>query len=393
VRRYGDLWGPFLSWDNLLLAARKARRGKRDRPVVQRFEFRREAELLRLQRELEDGAWQPGPFATHWIRRPKPRLISAAPYRDRVVHHALLNVLGPILERHFHPHSYACRPGKGTHAAADRLQRLQKRYRFVLPCDVRKFFPSLDHALLKATFRRLLKDARLLAVMDRVVDGSNDQEPVQDWFPGDDLLAPARRRRGLPIGNLTSQWFANWYLNQLDHTITARWGFGGYVRYCDDFLLLHDDPGRLRAAIPALVRAAGALRLRLHEQRLGVRACAAGIPFVGFRNFPAYRLLKGKNVRRFARRLRWLRRACRARRLRLPEARAALISWLGHARQANTHRLLRSLSRRWWLLRQVCREFGPRAGGSVPLLTPAVPAPPAPAPPPSAAGPAPDTGR
>ena len=112
MRRYGDLWDSFVRWDNLILAAHKARRGKRHRPVVRRFEFHRERELLRLQRELQADAWRPGPFTTHWIQRPKSRLISAAPYRDRVVHHALMNVLEPILDRHFHPDSFACRKAK-----------------------------------------------------------------------------------------------------------------------------------------------------------------------------------------------------------------------------------------------------------------------------------------
>jgi RNA-directed DNA polymerase len=112
MKRYGNLWDALVSWENLLLAARKARRGKRDRSAVQRFEFDLEANLLALQKEMMNGFYSPGDFRTHWISRPKPRLISAAPYRDRVVHHALMNVLEPILERHFHPHSYACREGK-----------------------------------------------------------------------------------------------------------------------------------------------------------------------------------------------------------------------------------------------------------------------------------------
>ena len=120
----------------------------------------------------------------------KPRLISAAPYRDRLVHHALMNLLEPILDRHFHPHSYACRKGRGTHAASRHLQELLGRYRWSLQCDIRKFFPAIDHELLKGLFRRRLKDQRLLAVMDQVVDGSNPQEDVLSWFPGDDLFTP-----------------------------------------------------------------------------------------------------------------------------------------------------------------------------------------------------------
>jgi retron-type reverse transcriptase len=347
MRRYGDLWDRVVRWDNLLWAARKAQRGKRQRPVVARFNFHQEWHLLRLQRELQEGGYRPGPFTTHWIDRPKRRLISAAPYRDRVVHHAVMNVLEPVLDRRFHPASYACRKGKGTHAAANRLQRLMRRYPFALPCDVRKFFPSIDHALLKATFRRLLKDGRLLGLLDRIVDGSNAQEPVQEWFAGDDLFGPAQRRRGLPIGNLTSQWFANWYLNDLDHFVTIRLGVGGYVRYCDDFLLLDRDRGRLRQALKEVTALLAEKRLRLHEGKRAVVPVRAGLTFVGFRIWAGHRVLRKANVRRFRRRLRWLRRAYARGQVGGAEVWSRLASWIGHARQADSVRLQARLSREW----------------------------------------------
>ncbi|MBY0458546.1 MAG: hypothetical protein K2V38_14495, partial [Gemmataceae bacterium] len=145
--RYGGLWDRLVAWPNLLAAAASARRGKLGRPVVRRFEFRREWELLRLQRELDAGTYRPGPFRTHRIARPKPRLISAAPFRDRVAHHAVMNVLVPILDRHFHPDSYACRAGRGTHAASRRAQALMRRHTFALRADIRQFFPSIDHGI------------------------------------------------------------------------------------------------------------------------------------------------------------------------------------------------------------------------------------------------------
>lgn len=339
MKRHGGLWPQVVAWDNLLLAARKARRGKRNREVVQRFEFRRERELLRLQRELTAGEYRPGPFTTHWIDRPKRRLISAAPYRDRVVHHAVMNVLEPLLDRRFHPHSYACRKGKGTHAASDRLMRLMGRYRYAVACDVRKFFPSIDHALLKQQFRRLLKDARLLDLLDAVVDAGNEQEPVQSWFLGDDLFTPQERRRGLPIGNLTSQWFANGYLDPLDHAVTSRWRIGGYVRYCDDFVLLDDDRSRLRDAIHQVRNHLADMRLRLHEARLAVTPTRAGLTFVGYRTWKAHRKLPRGNVRRFRRRLRWMRRAVAAGLLSHEELRRRLNSWTAHAGTADSRRL------------------------------------------------------
>ncbi len=356
MKRYGGLWESLVSWENLLLAARKARRGKRDRPCVLRFNFGQEAELLRLRRELVGGTYHPGPFTTHWIARPKPRLISAAPYRDRVVHHALMNLLEPILDRQFHPDSYACRRGKGTHAAADRLQSLLRRRRYFVQCDVRKFFPSIDHGILKALFRRSIKDNRVLWLMDLIVDHSNPQESVLDWFAGDDLLTPLERSRGLPIGNLTSQWFSNWYLSGLDHFVTSRMGLGGYVRYCDDFILLHDDRAGLAKAVTQVREYLATLRLRLHEDTVQLRPSRVGLTFVGYRLWAGHRLVRKSNVREFRRRVRWMRRAYAAWLIGWNDIKPRLASWFGHARQADSQRLLRRLSLEWKFTRRGARR-------------------------------------
>jgi len=351
MKRHGGLWEHVVNWPNLIRAARKARRGKRGRHCVQHFEFNQESELVRLQQELANGTYQPGKFRTHWIRIPKPRLISAAPYRDRVIHHALMNVLEPILDRHFHPHSYACRSGKGTHAAATRLQMLMGKYRYALQCDVRKFFPSIDHDVLKDLFRRLIKDRSTLQLMDLIVDSSNPQESVTAWFAGDDLFTPAQRRRGLPIGNLTSQWFANWMLTPLDYFVTRVLGIGAYVRYCDDFVLLHDDPEALKDATNKIREFLASRRLQLHEGKLAVRPTRCGLTFVGYRLWSTHRILRKENVRRFRRRAAWLRRAYARHELRWNDVRTRLASWIGHAKQANSVRLLRRLSREWVFVR------------------------------------------
>ena len=347
MNRHGNLWERVVSWKNLLLAARTARRGKRDRPAVQRFDFERESELLRIQGELTTGTYRPGQFSTHWIARPKPRLISAAPYRDRVVHHALMNVLEPILEGHFHPHSFACRKGKGTHAAADRLQALMGRYRYAVQFDIRKYFPSIDHEILKRTFRRLVKDRAVLGLMDLIVDGSNSQEPVAEYFPGDDLFTPSSRRRGLPIGNLTSQWFANWYLDGLDHFVTNQLGLGGYVRYCDDFIIFHAGREVLKAAVKEVRDFLTGLRLRLHERAVAIKPTSAGLTFVGFRLWATHRLIRKRNIRAFRRRIRWMKLAYAAGTIAWEDVKPRLASWLGHARQADTRKLVRRLCREW----------------------------------------------
>ncbi len=259
-----------------------------------------------------------------------------------------MNVLEPILERHFHPHSYACRKGKGTHAAADHLQKMMRRCSYALVCDIRKFFPSIDHEILKALFRQRIKDQQLLWLMDQIVDSSNEQEPICELFPGDDVFTPVERRKGLPIGNLTSQWFANWYLSCLDHTVTSHWRVGGYVRYCDDFILLDEDRSKLQSMKKTLAAKLAESQLRLHQRRQSVVPVRHGLRFVGYRIWSTHRLLPKTNVRQFRRRMRWLKKALALGQIDGKEIRCRLTSWLGHARQANTKRLVRRLRGEWF---------------------------------------------
>jgi len=220
MRRHGHLREGLIAFENLLRAAEKARRGKRFRPPAARFFFHLERELTRLHDELAAKTYRPGPYRTFTLHEGKARQISAAPFRDRVVHHALTGVLEPIFERSFVFDSDACRKGKGTHAAVDRCQGFARRYRYVLKADVRKFFPSIDHAILKGLVARKVKDPHVLWLVDRIIDHGNPQDPVLMWFPGDDLFTPTERRRRLPLGNQTSRFFANVYLDPLDHFVT-----------------------------------------------------------------------------------------------------------------------------------------------------------------------------
>ncbi|MBN1655177.1 MAG: RNA-dependent DNA polymerase [Deltaproteobacteria bacterium] len=354
MKRYGNLWDPLVSFENLSSAAKKACKGKRELNYVRRFNFDIERELVQLQTELVDRTYRPGPFRSHWISRPKPRMISAAPFRDRVVHHALMNLVEPILDRHFHPDSYACRKGKGTHAAVDRLQGFMKKRRYLLQCDIRKFFPSIDHEIMKEIFRNKIKDRDVLRLMDLIVDHSNAQEPVQFWFPGDDLFTPAERKRGLPIGNLTSQWFANWYLDGLDHYVTSALGVGCYVRYCDDFILLHNDKRYLHEAIYRIQQWLYTRRLRLHPKKLHIRPVKTGVRFVGYRIWPSRIALPAENVRGFQRRLRWIKRAYGEGTIDFDSVKSRMAGWLGHARHADSKKLIARLSLDW-----VFRRYSP----------------------------------
>jgi len=234
------VWEQLAAWENLLLAFRKAAAGKRGRPNVAAFEHRLEDNLLTLRADLMARRYRPGPYASFYIHDPKRRLISAAPFRDRVVHHALCNLIEPVFERSFVADSYANRIGKGTHRALDAAQGYARRFAYVLQLDVRQFFPSIDHAILRALLAKKVRDAGVLWLIDVILAsgvGVLAEEYRMVYFPGDDLFA-VDRPRGLPIGNLTSQFWGNVYLDPVDHLIKRELRCQGYVRYVDDLLLV-----------------------------------------------------------------------------------------------------------------------------------------------------------
>jgi len=357
VKRVGNLWSELISWENLVLASDKARKGKTNRPVVQRFDYNLENELIQLQDELTSFEYLPGEFKTFWITRPKPRLISAAPYRDRVIHHALMNVLEPVLDRRFHPDSYACRKEKGTHAASDRCQQWLRKKKYFAHLDVEKFFPSIDHQIMKNIFRKFIKDSNVLNLMDMIVDCSAEQEKVTNWFPGDNLLTPAERKSGLPIGNLSSQWFGNWYLNEVDHFMTAHLGIGAYVRYCDDIVIFDNDREKLKDAMFMLEDKMGEMRLKIHKKDLHVHPSYKGLTFVGFRTKRTYKKLAKKNVQLFRRRLRWMLEAYQNGMLDDKDVKCRIEGWIGHAKQADSFRLIKSFDLDWTF----CRDTDERS--------------------------------
>lgn len=345
ARRYGNLYGQVTTFENLYQAYRAAARGKRGRPPVAAFEFNLEANLLRLQEALVSRTYTPGPYTSFYLRDFKRRLVSAAPFSDRVVHHALCQVLEPLFERTFSADSYANRVGKGTHAALDRAQQLARQFPYVLQCDLRQFFPSVDHAILYELLARKLDDPAVLWLCERILAsgaGVLDAAYEMVYFPGDDLFA-VNRARGLPIGNLTSQFWANVLLNELDQFVKRELHCRGYVRYVDDFLLFANSKRQLWEWKAAVREKLAALRLTLHERESTVYPVSHGIPFLGFRLYPTHRRLRRRNGVAFARRYRQLR--ARAARGQVPpeQLTARVRSWLAHAAHGNTYRLRRAL--------------------------------------------------
>jgi len=339
MKRYGELFSSVCNFENFLKAARKAQRSKRFRDDVLAFNFRLEENLLRLVQELQAKTYAPGLYKTFVIYEPKRRLISAAPYRDRVVHHAVCNVIEPIFDRTFIHSCYANRHGKGTHKALDHFVALAKRHRYCLRADVEKYFPSMDHAILKDKIRRKIKCWDTLWLIDRILDNSNEQEPVCQYFDGDELLTPCVRRHGLPIGNLTSQLWANVYLNRVDHAMAAAYGGRRYLRYVDDIALFSDDRMELHEAREQLSQALAKARLRLHPIKTEVVEVRHGVNFLGFRVFPDRIRLRQENLRRARRRMHSLADEYRQGRLEWTDVCNSLQSWNAHAAYGDTWRL------------------------------------------------------
>ena len=301
-----------------------------------------EHHLLQLQSELRDQTYRPGPYHNFYIREPKRRLVSAAPFRDRVVHHALCQLIEPIWEPRFIHTSYACRLGKGTHKALDQCHTHVRRYRYAFQGDIVKYFPSIDHQIMRGLLARRIADPQVMWLIDRILDsgvGIQVSEYPMAYFPGDGLFA-ALRPRGLPIGNLTSQFWANVYLHELDKFAKHGLRCHAYLRYMDDFVLFADDKQQLHAWKTAIRDfLASHLRLVLHPKKSLVFPVKVGIDFCGFRIYSTHRRLRRSSLRRFVRRFRRQREAYRHGELSLEEMTTSVRSWIAHAAHGDTWRL------------------------------------------------------
>jgi len=320
-----NLYDHICSFENIYLAYRKARRGKRASVSTADFEYNQEEELLRLRAELSAQTWQPGPYRTFYIHDPKKRLIAAAPFRDRVVHHALCNWIAPLWEPLFIRDSYANRIEKGTHRAILRASHFARRYRYVLQCDFVQFFPSLSHQILLHELQSVLRDPATLWLCRQILNAPHPQEEA----------------RGLPIGNLTSQFWANVYLNPFDHFVRRELRCPAYLRYVDDFLLFSNEKAILHQWKEAILHRIARLRLSLHPPQ--VFPVSNGIPFLGFRIYPDHRRLKRKRGIAFQRRFGWLYRRWRRGEICRSRLDSTARSWAAHAAWGDTYALRRAV--------------------------------------------------
>ena len=333
MTRYEPDFDRVASFGALVAAARRAARGHRSSPEVADFLFQLEPQVLQLESELRAGDYRPRPYRTFEIRAPKPRTISAAAFRDRVVHHALCAELEPALERGAVESSFACRRGKGVLAAIAHAQRFVRRSSYALKLDVRHFFETLSHDVLKRLLARRVREERVRWLCRVFIDAG---------APGS---AP---RRGLPIGNLTSQHFANFYLGPLDRLITRGLRGAGYCRYMDDVLVFGDSKTSLwdwHRQIDELVRVR--LDLELKDEITRVLPVRQGIPFLGFVVFPGTIRFDRHRARRWRSRMRSLHCALDAGSLTEEAAQRAADSLIGWARHGDTFSL-----RRAWVARR-----------------------------------------
>ncbi|MCC5897355.1 MAG: RNA-directed DNA polymerase [Phormidium sp. BM_Day4_Bin.17] len=356
MKRYGNLYPSITDFSNLLAAARQAQRSKRFRDSVLSFNYHLESNLLQLQQELQAKTYQPGEYRTFEIFEPKRRLISAAPYRDRVVHHALCNVIVPIFQRTFIGTSYANRVGFGSHRALQKFVGYARSNRYVLQCDIRRYFPSIDLEILKSQIRRKVKCRDTLWLIDTIIDNSNNnhgnhstsfQEANLDYFPGDDLLTPLQRPKGLPIGNLTSQFFANVYLNGFDHFVKEELNLKAYLRYVDDFALFADDPVFLAECREAIETYLIQLRLTIHPIKSQLSQTHHGASFLGFRVLPDRIRVRNHNLQRGRKRLQKLQAGYLSGQLSEDDLCQSLQSWVAHLEHGDTWRLRQAIFKDW----------------------------------------------
>ena len=320
------------AFPSLLSAFRKARRAKRGKGEEPAFYLDLETNLLRLSEELRARAYHPDPYRYFTLRNTKERVVSEASFRDRIVHHSLVAAMEPVFEDRFIETSYACRKGKGTHAALTRARDEAKRRRYFLKLDVSKYFDGIRHEVLLELLSREIGNEGILWLCDVLMR--------QACVPG---VAPDDRR-GLPIGNLTSQFWANVYLDPLDHLVVGLPGVHAYLRYMDDQLLFGDDKEDLWAAEGFIKQfTAERLCLTIKERATILAPVTEGIPWLGFRIFPELVRLDHPSKQRFVRKLRWSIDRANTRLLADESEVARAASLCGHVAHANTRSLRRGI--------------------------------------------------
>ncbi|KPA16217.1 RNA-directed DNA polymerase (reverse transcriptase), partial [Candidatus Magnetomorum sp. HK-1] len=288
--KYNHLFDQIACFKNLQNAGRKAMRSKKNNVEAIRLYFHLETELLELEKELLNETYEPQAYYHFQIYEPKKRDICAAPVRDCIVHHAICNIVEPLMDKSFIKDSYACRKNKGVYAAVFRAQNFSRKFKYVMKCDIKKYFETMNHDVLKQMILDKYSDGRLNRLLFKIID-----HPFPNSLKG----------KGVPIGNLTSQLFANFYLNRMDHYLKDYLGIKGYLRYMDDFLIFSNQKDHIKRWLFSLqTMVSNQLKLELKKELQHWFPVYQGIPFLGFRIFPGIIRLQRKTIIRFRKNIR-----------------------------------------------------------------------------------------
>jgi RNA-directed DNA polymerase len=345
MKTHKQLFEKVLEPKNLLFAFRDAAKGKRQRPSVLLFENHLARNLLHIQNDLLNHRYKHGPYMAFTVYDQKERWIHAAPFRDRIVHHAVHQIIEPIFERRFIYDSFANRHKKGTHEAVRRIQEFLRKSEyhrhepFCLKCDVSKCFPSINHSILIGLLKRSISDTEIMSVLREIIASFETGDMYDPLFEPN---SPFRkfRPRGIPIGNLTSQLFVNIYLDRLDRFVKHELKVRHYVRYVDDFIILSADNTSLlviKDKIQTFLR--DSLYLELHPKKQRIFPAKLGIDFLGYIIFRDHLLLRKSNKMKFGKRLRKLKVSVAEKLVSVTMACDTITSWLAHSEHADTNRL------------------------------------------------------
>ena len=344
MKTYKNLFEKICSFENLHSAYLKARRCKRYRNEVLKFTYNLEENLLWLQEKLLKQAYQHGGYREFIVHDAKKRKIKAASFRDKVVHHALYSIIEPIFDKGFIFDSFACRKGKGTHKGIKRLETFLKSFSdsivgaelnekriFCLQCDISKYFENIGHEILIKLLEKKICDKKTLWLA-RIIIESNNKEGG----------------KGIPIGNLTSQLFANIYLNELDQFAKHKLRKKYYLRYMDDFLILYFDKKNLWQ-IKEQIREflLNKLKLEFHPQKVNIFPSDKGIDFLGYRIFGTHRLLRKSTVKRFIKRTKIQQKKMEQELITEEKFSKSLQSWLVYAEYGDS----------WWLRKNLLEQL------------------------------------
>ncbi len=344
MKVHKNIFDRIITPENLFHAWEEFRRGKGSRKDVQAFEWQLEQNILALCRDLRSRTYRHGEYSAFSICDPKQRRIHKAKVRDRILHHAIFKVLNPIFEPTFIAHSYSCRERKGTHRAVDALEtwlrKVSKNCRapcFALKCDIHQFFASVDHAILLSILNRRIKDPDAMWLLKEIIESFRT--------PGQEDERP----KGIPIGNLTSQLFANVYLNEFDQFMKHQMHVRHYVRYTDDFVIVDSDKSVLENLIPAMQEfLGGTMNLKLHPRKIILRKFSQGIDFLGYVILPHYRVLRTRTKKRMFRKLKLRVVSFKAGTGSESSVECSLQSYLGVLSHANTEQLSEKLKNQCW---------------------------------------------